>query len=157
MLDIGAGSGAITGPLARAGARVIAVELHPRRASELRARFAGANVRVVRADAAAFRLPRQPFLVVSNPPFAATTALLRRLLAPESQLVRAELIVPRHVAARWAGGRGPDARRWSATFDVTGAGRVPRTAFIPPPPADAAVLSIVRRRTRPQNRRSCIP
>ncbi len=36
VVDLGAGTGALTGPLLDAGARVIAVELHPGRASTLR-------------------------------------------------------------------------------------------------------------------------
>jgi len=39
VLDVGAGQGALTGPLIQAGARVIAVELHPGRAEALRRRF----------------------------------------------------------------------------------------------------------------------
>ena len=145
VLDVGAGTGAITRPLVAAGARVVAVELHPKRAAMLRDRFAGAGVTVVRADAADLRLPRRPFRVVANPPFAITTSLLRRLLAGESNLVRADLVVPRHVAVRWAAGRGPDARRWASRYDAVVTGRVPRSAFAPPPPADAAVLTLVRR------------
>jgi 23S rRNA (adenine-N6)-dimethyltransferase len=145
VVDIGAGSGAITGHLVAAGARVVAVELHPRRAQELRTRFAGSDVIVVQADAADLRLPGQPFCVVANPPFAITTALLRRLLGPRSQLVRADLVVPRHVAIRWAAGRGSDSRRWVPVFDARMTQRVPRWAFSPPSPSDAAVLTIVRR------------
>jgi 23S rRNA (adenine-N6)-dimethyltransferase len=100
---------------------------------------------VVQADAADLRLPGQPFRVVANPPFAITTALLRRLLGPRSQLLRADLVVPRHVAIRWAAGRGSDARRWMPLFDALMTQRVPRWAFSPPPPSDAAVLTIVRR------------
>jgi len=132
----------------------VAIELHPRRAQLLRARFAGCNVIVVQADAADLRLPRRPFRVVANPPFAITTALLRRLLGPRSQLMRAELIVPRHVAVRWAAGRGRDADRWTATFDAVMRARVPRDAFFPMTPTDAAVLSIVRRATPPRSGRS---
>ncbi len=82
VLDVGAGTGALTAPLVAAGARVIAVELHPGRAAALRRRFAGDDVVVVHADAADLRLPRRPFRVVANPPFARTTAILGRLLAP---------------------------------------------------------------------------
>ena len=70
VLDIGAGTGAVTAPLVAAGARVIAVELHPERVAMLRERFAGDDVTVVRADVADLRLPRRPFRVVANPPFA---------------------------------------------------------------------------------------
>jgi 23S rRNA (adenine-N6)-dimethyltransferase len=147
VLDIGAGTGAITARLLTAGARVVAFEVHPRRAQQLRARFAGEDVIVVRADARDLKLPRRPFLVVANPPFAITTALLRRLLSTRSQLVRAELVVPRHVAARWAAGRGCHGHRWAATFDAELTSRVPRSAFDPPAPIDAAVLTLVRMRS----------
>src|SRR5262249_27117743 len=49
VLDIGAGRGALTRPLVAAGARVLAVEPHPGRASYLRERFAGHAVTVVEA------------------------------------------------------------------------------------------------------------
>ena len=144
VLDVGAGTGAITGPLVDAGARVIAVELHPRRASALRERFADAPVIVVQADAADLRLPRRPFLVVANPPFGVTTALLRRLLAPRSELVAGHLVLPRHEARRWAAGRAPGACRWTRTFDLDVARTIPGSAFVPRRPVDALVLRIAR-------------
>jgi len=85
VVDVGAGTGALTAPLIDAGARVIAIELHPRRAEALRKRFGRLAV-VVEADAADLRLPRRPFHVVANPPFAITTALVNRLLAQGSQM-----------------------------------------------------------------------
>ena len=145
VIDIGAGGGALTEPLVDAGARVLAVELHPRRAALLRDRFADADVRVLQVDAADLRLPNRPFQVVANPPFSITTALLRLLLHPRSQLRRADLVVPRHVATRWAAGRGTDARRWSRRFTADQVARLPATAFTPPPPVHAAVLRLQRR------------
>ncbi len=145
VLDVGAGEGAITASLLRAGARVVAVELHPRRAAGLRRRFAGQPVVVVQADAADLRLPRRPFKAVANPPFAITTALLRRLLSPGSRLIAAQLVVPRPVAARWAAGRAPGARRWQPSFDVRVERCLPRSAVRPPAPSAIAVLSVGRR------------
>ena len=40
VLDLGAGTGSLTAALLAAGARVLAVELHPGRAAVLRRRFA---------------------------------------------------------------------------------------------------------------------
>jgi 23S rRNA (adenine-N6)-dimethyltransferase len=145
VLDVGAGPGALTAQLVARGARVVAVELHPQRAQVLRERFAGAPVKVVRADASDLRLPRREFRVVANPPFAITTSLLRRLLAPGSRLVRADLVVPAHQAVRWAGGRAPGAGRWARDFDLRVGRAVPREAFVPAPPGRTSVL-VVRRR-----------
>jgi 23S rRNA (adenine-N6)-dimethyltransferase len=144
VVDIGAGTGAVTAPLVAAGARVIAVELHPGRAAALRERFAGDAVTVVRADAADLRLPRQPFRVVASPPFAATSAVVGRLLAPGSRLVRADLVLQHAAARRWAAGRAPGAARWARDYAATTARRIPRDAFAPRPPVDCRVLRIER-------------
>lgn len=145
MLDIGAGGGALTSHLVASGARVVAVELHPGRARQLRTRFRDRPVVVVEADAADLRLPRRPFVVVANPPFAATTGLLCRLLGPASRLRSGDLVVPAHVAARWAAGRAPGAHQWSRTFRVTVATRLPAHAFRPAAPLATAVLRVERR------------
>jgi 23S rRNA (adenine-N6)-dimethyltransferase len=148
VLDIGAGSGSLTGPLLGRGARVIAFELHPSRAQELRRQFANSNVVVVQADGSDVRLPRRPFRVVANPPFSIGVALLRRLTTPGSRLERADVVVPRHTAERWVTGRGPGAGRWEKDFVFSIGFRIPRSAFIPPPPNGVAVLTIQRRDDR---------
>jgi 23S rRNA (adenine-N6)-dimethyltransferase len=145
VLDIGAGSGAITAPLLRAGARVVAVELHSTRARELRNRFDGERVRVVQADAADLRLPGRPFRIVANPPFGISTALLRRVLTPASRLVAADLVLPLHVARRWTSPGAPGAQRWTRTFDAAVIARLPPHAFRPSAPVDVAVLRVWRR------------
>jgi len=142
VLDIGAGSGAITAPLVDAGARVVAFALHDGRARLLRKRFAGAPVTVVQVDAADIRLPRRPFRVVANPPFGVSTALLRRLLAPGSRLLTADLVLPLHVARRWTSASAPGRGRWSRSFDAFVPMRLPPAAFCPPPPMDVVVLRV---------------
>jgi 23S rRNA (adenine-N6)-dimethyltransferase len=144
VLDIGAGGGAITEQLVRAGATVVAIELHPRRVSELRERYRAAPVTVVRADATDLRLPRRPFKVVANPPFAATVALLRRLTSPGSRLERACLVLPSWAAARWAAGRGTGGRASRQTFAFSLGPRISAHAFRPAPPADPAILLVAR-------------
>jgi 23S rRNA (adenine-N6)-dimethyltransferase len=137
VLDIGAGEGALTAHLVRAGARVVAVELHPRRAGVLRERFPG--ITVVQADAASVRLPGRPFRVVANPPYGISSSLLGTLLAPGSRLVAADLVLQRAVVRKYASGA---ARRFSLTAGLT----LPRHAFLPPPHVDSAVLVVRRRR-----------
>jgi 23S rRNA (adenine-N6)-dimethyltransferase len=136
VLDIGAGEGALTAHLVRAEARVVAVELNPRRAGVLRERFPG--ITVVQADAASIRLPGRPFRVVASPPYGISSGLLRTLLAPGSRLVAADLVLQRAVVRKYASGA---ARRFSLTAGLT----LPRRAFLPPPHVDSAVL-VVRRR-----------
>src|SRR6202011_6392319 len=82
------------------GRPVIAFELPPGRARQLRHRFADARVKVVQADATDLRLPRQPFRIVANPPFAITTALIKRLLAPRSEEHTSELQSPMYLVCR---------------------------------------------------------
>jgi 23S rRNA (adenine-N6)-dimethyltransferase len=146
VLDVGAGDGVLTAELLSAGARVLAFELHPARARALRERFRGSDVIVVEADAGDLRLPRRPYRVVANPPFSITTSLLRRLLAPGTRLVSADIVLPSQVAARWAAGRAPDAQRWGRRYDARVVGRLPPNAFVPPSPMAAVVLRIERRR-----------
>ena len=137
MLDLGAGEGALTAHLTRAGARVVAVELNPRRASVLRERFPG--ITVVQADAASIPLPGRPFRVVANPPYGMSSGLLRTLLAPGSRLFAADLVLQRAVVRKYASGA-------AAGFSLTSGILLPRRAFLPPPQVDSAVLVIRRRR-----------
>jgi 23S rRNA (adenine-N6)-dimethyltransferase len=151
VLDIGAGTGSLTTHLVAAGASVIAIELHPDRVRRLRERFATGPVSVVWADATDLRLPRRPFRVVSSPPYAITSPLLRRLLAPGSRLVAADLVLQRAAVARFAAGptgtagRGRGAAWWARRWEMRAGRPVPRRAFRPPPNADSAVLVIRRR------------
>ena len=150
VFDLGAGYGALTAPLADTGARVIAVELDPALAGRLRRRFAAEpRVAVVEADMRCIPLPRRPFHVVANPPFAVTTWLCRRLLGDRTlRLAGAELVLE-WGAAQWLTGPSPrdsETASWTARYDISLVRRAPATSFSPPPSADAAHLSIRPRR-----------
>lgn len=146
VVDIGAGSGALTAPLLATGARVLAVEHHPGRATRLRERF-GDRIVVIQADAADLRLPRRPFHVVANPPFAISAAVLRRLLHDGSRLRHAHLVLPDPVVRRWTGPGAPAASRWRRTFTAAPGRPIPRSAFRPPPHVGCRVLVLQRRRS----------
>jgi 23S rRNA (adenine-N6)-dimethyltransferase len=149
VLDLGAGRGALTRALADAGARVRAVELDPAGLHELRTRFdADSRVEVVEGDATRVSLPAEPFAVVANLPFAAGTAILRRLLGdPWVPLTQLDAIVEWGLAAKrtavW-----PSTLlgcTWGAWYELSLVRRVPRACFAPPPSVDAAVLRATRR------------
>jgi 23S rRNA (adenine-N6)-dimethyltransferase len=154
VLDLGAGTGHITAHLRHCGARVRAVELDPALADALRRRFSrDAGVSVVEADARSIALPREPFRVVANLPFAGSGAIIDRLLEPQGELRRADLIV------EWGAGR-KRCEVWPATargviagafFDLRLDRRLPAACFEPRPSVDAAVLVAIRR-ARPRVR-----
>jgi len=143
VLDLGAGTGALTAALTRAGARVIAVEVDATLAAGLRRRFPS----VIEADALQAPLPHEPFKVVANLPFDGATAILRRVLDPRGRLLAADVIVEWGLACKrsavW-----PSTQLgvyWGAWFELSVVRRLPRCVFAPPPSVDAGVLRIVRR------------
>ena len=157
VVDVGAGTGVVTRELLAAGARVVAVELHPRRASLLRSQLAGQPVRVVQADASTLRFPARPFKVVANPPFAITTSLLRHLTGGRSDLDRAVIVLPDWAARRWAAGRGAGGAASKQRFTIAAGPRLPAGAFAPAPPGETSVVLITRtsarlRTSRPTSR-----
>lgn len=145
VLDIGAGDGALTTHLVKAGARVLAVELHPSRVRLLRERFRNDPVTVVAADALGVRLPHRPFRVVASPPYTISSDLMRLLLSPGSQLIAADLVVQRAFAYRFADRWSRSAGRAQHRCAVRCGAPLPRSAFRPPPKVDSTTL-IIRRR-----------
>src|ERR1700741_929067 len=88
VVDLGAGSGALTAAAARRGVRVVAVERDPRWVRALRDGAAGwGSVEVVAGDMLSVALPPGPFYVLSNAPFGIGTQVLRRLLPDAHGLV----------------------------------------------------------------------
>jgi 16S rRNA A1518/A1519 N6-dimethyltransferase RsmA/KsgA/DIM1 with predicted DNA glycosylase/AP lyase activity len=146
VLDLGAGGGRLTAELARVAGRVIAVELDPRWAARLRGRWP--NVAVVEGDAAVVVLPREPFRVVANLPFAGATAIIRHLLDdPRVPLLRADVVVEWPVALKrslpWPSTLNDVI--WGAWYSTSLARRLPRSMFEPPPSVDGGVLVVERR------------
>jgi 23S rRNA (adenine-N6)-dimethyltransferase len=81
VVELGAGGGMLTRQLARVAGRVVAVEYDPYWALRLRERFSDdGNVLVVHEDALKAEFPEEPFTIVANIPFCATTSILHRLL-----------------------------------------------------------------------------
>ncbi|SEE68653.1 rRNA adenine N-6-methyltransferase family protein [Ruania alba] len=146
VLDLGAGTGALTRPLARRARRVVAVELHPGRVKGLTAALSSAEtVTVVHGDLLEVPLPGGAFRVVANPPYAIGAAVVRRITGPRSALVRADLVLPRWMVCRYA---SSPPRGFTAEVGT----HVPATAFVPPPRSDSAVL-VLRRRSAPRRAR----
>jgi 23S rRNA (adenine-N6)-dimethyltransferase len=152
VVDLGAGTGALTIPLAEAGARVVAVEADPVWAAKLSDRLAalglGDVVEVVGGDILTVPLPSDPYRVVASPPYGITTRLSRRLLdRPEHGPYRADLLLQWEVARKRS--QMPPttllSTMWSPWWEMTLVERVPRSAFSPVPRVDAGWLAVRRR------------
>ena len=151
VVEIGPGGGRLTAPLSEVARRVIAVEIDPRFAESLRARFGHlTNVEIVHGDILSVSLPETPFRVVGNLPFAATTPILRRLLDdPIVPVTGADLLVEAHVARKRASPRPTNLMSlgWQPWWEFGLVRQLPASAFEPRPSVDAGFLAIRRRST----------
>jgi 23S rRNA (adenine-N6)-dimethyltransferase len=149
VVEVGAGRGAMTLPLAERGVEIIAVELDPVWADQLRDQLRGFDrVRVVEADFLAMPLPTRPFRVIGSLPFGETTGVLRRLFDdPLVRLQRADLIVQWEVA-RKRSALPPTtllSTSWAPWWEFSLGRRILTTEFRPVPRVDAGVLVAIRR------------
>lgn len=147
-VEVGAGEGILTDPLARACRSVIAYEVDASLAGKLTARLEGrAGVRVVIGDFLAARPPREPFQVIGNAPFSLTSPIVDWCLDART-MASATLITQLEYAKKRTGGYG----RWSLLtvstwprFQWDLRGTIARTQFRPVPRVDAGILRITRR------------
>ena len=106
VLEIGPGTGALTGWLAEAARRVITVELDDRLIPLLQHRFEPYdNVTIVHADILNVNLsqhiaPDEPYCVVANLPYYITSAILRYLFEQPHRPRRLVVMVQNEVANR---------------------------------------------------------
>lgn len=149
VVELGAGTGVLTGALASTGARVLAVERLPRFVRTLERRFAGDdNVRIIHGDARDVMLPRRSYAVVANLPYSVSTAALRRLLSPKRTSVGGiDLLVEWGFAVRVTDAvpRDHETAWWQRRFDLELVRRIGPGAFSPAPSVAAAHLRIRRR------------
>lgn len=163
FLEIGAGAGQLTLPLAEAGTEVVAIEKDRRLAAHLR-RIAPASVRVIAGDVldedlarlVAAARPGRGVRVAGNLPYNVSTPILRRLIDTQHRhgcFADATLMLQREVADRVVG--RPGSRDYGPLAILTRvaarAERVlvlPPGAFRPPPRVRSAVVAL-RFRTSP--------
>lgn len=161
VVEVGAGLGSLTVALARAGARVVAVETDHRLVPILRRVAEGLAVAVLEADAlrmgwdevaaaAATLGARGPrWSLVGNLPYNVATPLVIRTLEEMPQVASLLVMVQREVGERLAAGPGDDAcgavslkvAYWGGAAVV---GRVPPTVFFPHPRVESVLVRIVR-------------
>jgi len=79
VLELGAGKGAITNILSNRARKVLAVEYDQKFIRKLK-QLEMKNTVIIQQDILKISLPREPFVVVSNIPFAITTPIMKMLL-----------------------------------------------------------------------------
>ncbi len=155
VVEVGAGTGFLTIPLAARVAKVIAVEIDRRLAETLREICAGfPNVTVVEGDILDFPpavlLERggcagKPYKLAGNLPYYVTSAILRHFLENTPRPSLAVVTVQKEVAQRILAPPGEmsllsvSVRVYSRPELVT---YLPPGAFFPPPEVDSAVLKL---------------
>ena len=142
ILEIGAGDGALTAPLATLGRDLTAIDIDEHRVRKLQQRLP--TVRVERVDA--LQHPLDHPVLVGNVPYHLTTPILRRLLA-RSGWRHAILLTQWEVARKRAGVGGATMMTAQSApwFEFALHGRVPARHFRPMPSVDGGILSITRR------------
>jgi 16S rRNA (adenine1518-N6/adenine1519-N6)-dimethyltransferase len=157
ILEIGAGLGALTIPLARAARSVTAVERDPHLVPLLRAELAACSVehvRIVEADALALDLAELarreggPLTVFGNLPYNISSQVVIKLIAARLHIHRAVLMFQRELAQRLTAAPGKRAYgRITAMLTYCASVRrlaeVKASCFYPPPEVDSEVLEIV--------------
>jgi 16S rRNA (adenine1518-N6/adenine1519-N6)-dimethyltransferase len=157
VIEIGPGQGALTGRLAAACGRLIALEVDGELGARLRERFAGAgHVQILDADARSYDYAGLPalkpdpagrVLVVGNLPYSVGKAILMALVEAGRIIDELALMLQKEVAERVAaapGGKtyGSLSVLTQMACEVTLAFQVPPSAFRPPPQVDSAVLHL---------------
>jgi 16S rRNA (adenine1518-N6/adenine1519-N6)-dimethyltransferase len=149
IVEVGPGLGALTVELASRARAVAGVEIDPACVKALGLTLRDrSNVRIIEADilrTAVSELLPSPYRVVGNIPYNLTGALFVHLLEQPLPPARIDLLVQKEVAERLVAPPGD----WSlATLGVRVYGRpeltvrVPRSAFLPLPRVDSALVRI---------------
>lgn len=156
VIEIGPGIGALTEELAKRAGKVVTVEIDGRLIPVLREIFEPyQNVKIIHKDVLKLDLkevdaefgPDQKITVAANLPYYITTPILLKLLHSELCLRTIIVMVQKEVAARIAAEPG-DKNYGSLSIAVQYYAQaetvmeVPRTAFLPNPNVDSAVLRL---------------
>ncbi len=161
VVEIGPGRGALTGRLARAAGKLVALEADQALASALRERFAGvSHVEIRDADARTFDYAGLAGLkpeaggrviVAANLPYSVAKPILQALVEARPAVDEMALMLQKEVAERIDA--SPGGRTYGSLSVLTQVScesqlvfTVPPGAFRPPPQVDSAVVHLRRRR-----------
>lgn len=150
VIEVGAGQGALTEPLAKTGARIFSYEIDARLIGHLRGlEEQYPNLTVVNADIMKIAdgdiSPVTPYKVVANLPYYITTPVLFKFIGKGASVIT--VMVQKEVADRIvAPPGGKDYGVLSVSCQLAGnvkiTRKVGRNMFTPPPSVDSAVVRL---------------
>ncbi len=155
VLEIGAGDGRLTSRLLSQGAgHITAVELDPKLAKSLRAKF-HSRVKVVECDFLDFAPEKKYNCVVGNIPYYITSPILFKLASMDFD--RATLCIQKEVAQRIVARPGTSqygrlSVSCQLSFETRIISEVGREAFSPKPRVDSCIISISKTGFLPSQR-----
>ena len=145
VIEIGAGRGALTRPLAKRVKRLLAIEVDRFLANKLANEFSD-SVEVFAGDFLTFDLPQYEFKVVGNLPYAITTEIIRKLVFANTPPIDSWLVVQKELAYRFCGAPYQSESLWSLrlkpSFHIEVIDRLDRKDFHPIPSADSVFVRI---------------
>ncbi|MFA8439704.1 23S ribosomal RNA methyltransferase Erm [Pueribacillus sp. YX66] len=147
VLELGAGKGAITNVLSNRARKVLAVEYDQKFIKKLQ-QLEMKNTVIIQQDILKISLPREPFVVVSNIPYAITTPIMKMLLnKPSSGVQRGVIVMEKGAAKRFTSNfvKDPYIIAWRMWFDIRYVKGISRKNFSPPPRVDSAMITINRK------------
>lgn len=161
VVEVGAGTGTLTGALAETGARVVTYEtdtgLRPI-LEEVLGGLPNVEVRwsdVTRVDLAT-ELNEGGWIMVANLPYQVATPLITDVLRKVPQVERMVVMIQREVADRITA--RPGSRVYGLPSVVVGLHassevlfRVPPQVFVPPPRVESAVVRVIRKPAHPHS------
>lgn len=149
VLDLGAGKGALTSALYERANRVLAVEYDRKFIDILKRKFgAEKNVKIIHEDILNIHLPKTPFSVVANIPYAITTPIMKMLLSnPSSYFQKGVIVMEKGAAKRFTSSvvKNDYVLAWRMWFDITYVKGISKSNFAPPPRVDSAMITINRK------------
>ncbi|MBI4919820.1 ribosomal RNA small subunit methyltransferase A [Candidatus Azambacteria bacterium] len=160
IVEIGPGLGALTRELAKAGAKITAIEKDPLMISILKETLADfSNIKIVHADARSIgvgNLSLEKYKIAANLPYNIAVFLIRQWLEAEKPPQLMVLMVQKEVAQRICA-KPPRANLLAASVqfyaDAKIVDYVPAEAFWPKPKIDSAIIKIIPRKKPPQKTR----
>ena len=151
VVEIGPGQGALTWPLSKTGARLIAVEFDRVLAARLNSEFEkNSNVTILNEDFLKFEPQSKDldkFVLCGNLPYNISSPVIDWTVKNRNRITRAVFMLQKEVALRLTSSAG--SKQWSPLaiftqlyYDAKLCFSVPPASFEPPPEVDSAVVTL---------------